>query len=389
MEHSQHTSQRVVIVGGGISGLSISIELAHAGFPVTVLETSQIGFAASTRNQGWLHSGAWFARQDPALAKCCSRSLHQTLNFCPECLEPDHDGMSFLFAEENSETEAWQSAWNDVSIPFEEISLKDLETTFPQMNSEKIHQGFLLPDRAIRVDALLKRLVELAQNNRVEVRPQTPIVEILREGNRVVGVKTGRGEEIFARLVILAVNASGEILLDQMDVEQAGQQYEFTRVGLKSHLVAVEPAVSNVPFCIVDCEGFNQIPHGKTSVFGTNRWRRVQSVNNQNIMPEEIEKIWGYIARFYPNIDRQSHCTAEWAGTTIQAMHEEQIEPGVAPLPTVIDHSMASTGIENILSVYPGRATLWVDLAEQTSNVVRQKLGHPIVKVTKPPWMGS
>ena len=56
-----HTSSRIVIVGGGISGLSIAARLAQAGMPVTLLEASHLGFGASTRNQGWLFSGAWFA----------------------------------------------------------------------------------------------------------------------------------------------------------------------------------------------------------------------------------------------------------------------------------------------------------------------------------------
>ncbi len=55
---AQHTSARIVIVGGGIAGLSTAVRLTQAGFPITVLEASRMGGGASTRNQGWLHSGA-------------------------------------------------------------------------------------------------------------------------------------------------------------------------------------------------------------------------------------------------------------------------------------------------------------------------------------------
>jgi len=54
MATSSHHANRVVIVGGGVAGLSIAVRLAQSGLPVTVLEASKLGHEASTRNQGWL-----------------------------------------------------------------------------------------------------------------------------------------------------------------------------------------------------------------------------------------------------------------------------------------------------------------------------------------------
>ena len=72
MSKLSSTSERIVIVGGGFAGLSAAARLAQAGLPVTVLEASKLGYAASTVNQGWLHSGAWFARTHPELATAVS-----------------------------------------------------------------------------------------------------------------------------------------------------------------------------------------------------------------------------------------------------------------------------------------------------------------------------
>ena len=52
---------RVIVVGGGFAGLSIAARLSQTGLPVTLLEATQLGFESSTRNQGWLHSGALHA----------------------------------------------------------------------------------------------------------------------------------------------------------------------------------------------------------------------------------------------------------------------------------------------------------------------------------------
>ncbi|SDH25349.1 NAD(P)/FAD-dependent oxidoreductase [Roseospirillum parvum] len=47
----------VVVVGGGITGCSAALELAERGLSVRLLEARRVGFAASGRNGGQVHSG--------------------------------------------------------------------------------------------------------------------------------------------------------------------------------------------------------------------------------------------------------------------------------------------------------------------------------------------
>jgi len=68
-------SQRIVVVGGGVAGLSITARLAQSGLPVTLLERSKLSSAASTRNQGWLHSDGLFAAEQIKLARMYYESL--------------------------------------------------------------------------------------------------------------------------------------------------------------------------------------------------------------------------------------------------------------------------------------------------------------------------
>ena len=122
MSHRMHSSNRIVIVGGGISGLSIAVRLAQAGLPVTVLEASRLGMGASTRNQGWLYSGAWFAPEQPELARMCYESHQQTLGFCPECLEPNSGRMVYLITDAQTDRNRWTSAWEATEIPYDNLT---------------------------------------------------------------------------------------------------------------------------------------------------------------------------------------------------------------------------------------------------------------------------
>ncbi|VAX42388.1 hypothetical protein MNBD_PLANCTO02-1656 [hydrothermal vent metagenome] len=388
MSQLDHTSKRIIIIGGGIAGLSIAVRLSQAGLPVTVLETSTLGFGASTRNQGWLHSGAWFAISQPELAKKCYQSLLKTLKYCPDCIEPHHTGTAYLITQPETLVTEWTSAWNECGIPFEILEHDDLKKALPGIAEQEIQHAFLLSDRSIRVDLLIQQLAATAENGGVEIRTETHVDKLLRKDDNITGVLLSSGEELTAQLVILAGGGAGMRLDPDSFPERIGEQHESKLVPLKTHLVAVSPDVGHLPLCLVDEGGFCHMPHAPQSVFGSNHWLTVASGVDNELVPQEIDQIWKNINRFFPSVDREKETVREWAGTTIQAMQAHQIEPGKAPLPTVIDHCQESPVINHLVSIYPGRATLWADVAETAFQTVMEKLEYHPRTCTCPPWEG-
>ena len=386
MPATSNKSGRIVVVGGGVAGLSITARLAQSGLPVTLLEASKLGFAASTRNQGWLHSGAWFAREHQELAKLCHQSLKQLLQFCPDCIEPQSKAMAYLFSRPDSEHLAWQSAWRNAGIPFDELPLETLFRNVPGLDRSTIMHAFQLPDRAIRWNVLLERLAATAANAGAEIRTETSVVRLLTDNGSVRGVETGTGEEIAARLVILAANAAGAPLWPGSGEPRVGEQSNYKNVVLKGHLIALKPEVSLQPFCVVDADGFSHVPHLQTSVFGIDDWEVVRSAADQQTEPERVQAIWQQFQRFLPEIKLSGYEKLEWAGTTVQSMHVDQVQPGFGPRPTVIDHAYESPRMENLISAFPVRATLWTHVAEQTRTLVLDKVGTATPKMAKPPW---
>jgi len=386
MSRYSHSSERIVIVGGGFAGLSTAVCLAQAGFPVTVLEASKLGYAASTRNQGWLHSGAWFARSHPDLARMCYDSLQQTLDFCPDCVESGVNSMVYFSSDKETGLGAWTQAWDQVSLPYESLSRTELERALPTVDRQLIHEGLRLPDRSFRPDVLLSQLAAEARRAGVEIRPNTFVAGLLQEDRRVYGVAVGVNEDIRARLVILATGAFGPKTFSQLFRPCSGRQSDYELVCLKTHLRAIHPNSGCDPFCVVDSIGFNHLPHHGTSVFGTNRWQIVSGAADDTLDSTETDILSQQLQRLFPNGFGIEVETNDWAGTTVQAMHAEQIEPSESPLPTIVDHSKEPCGMENVLSIFPGRATLWAHLAERVRDTVLEMRESRPTETSQPPW---
>ncbi len=386
MPRPTHSSERIVIVGGGFAGLSAAARLAEAGLPVTVIESSKLGYAASTQNQGWLHSGAWFARTHPQLAGLCYNSLLQTLEFCPECIEPGVGGMIYGSLKDPSSQEDWTRAWDTAGIPYQQLLSGELNWNLPQLRHDNVAWTTRLPDRSFRPDVLLSQLAATARNAGAEIRPNTVVTGLMMEDRSVEGVVVGANEELPARLVILATGAFSVTRFPQLYQAIATEQSDYRLVCLKTHLRAITPGLSADPFCILDGVGLNHIPHHETSVFGTSRWEIVSNADNNQIEEPEVAIIERQLGQLFPNMSDKAVTVHDWAGTTIQAMHVQQIQPGDAPLPTIIDHSREPHGIENILSIFPGRATLWAHLAEQLRTTVLERFGSRRMDASKPPW---
>ncbi|MFK7818720.1 MAG: NAD(P)/FAD-dependent oxidoreductase [Planctomycetaceae bacterium] len=384
-------TERVVVVGGGFAGLATAAKLATEHIPVTLLEGSQLGNEASTQNQGWLYSGAWYARRDLEMARLCYESLQQTIRFCPECLEPGHTGMLYFSCQSADEMAPWVEAWKKAGIPHEPLSAESAAEKLPGFNPNKVFAPYLLPDRSIRTDVLIGRLAEVAMDAGVNIRTGARVREFVREDDAVTGVLLCDGERIDASLVVIATGASGSELWGQVSDRKPGGQQIHERVALLGHLVATTPGIGAWPFCAVDADGFNHMPHlsidQRTSVFGTGSWSCVPPTERVKASQGEFDRIQAHIDSFVPAAKLVAEETCCWFGVTVQAMHIDQVYPGRVPYPTVLDHSIEPPNLRNVISVYPGRATLWSNLAEQVANYVSDRFDHKRSEaIASPPW---
>lgn len=382
--------ERIVIVGGGIAGLASAARLAQAGLPVTLLEATHLGFEASTRNQGWLHSGAWFAPEDTRLARLCYNSLRQTEAFAPEIFEPARGTMLMVFPRVDAPPYRWLTAWQEAGIPYESIPQEQALEELPGFARDRLQHVYRLPDRSFDPQKLLERLAAQARNAGAELRPETPVVNLIRDDHQVLGVVTSRGEEIFASRVVLAtgaLSANGGLHQSSGPLSQAQAD---SQVLIKTHLVSACPGIDASPLCVVDDMGFNHLPHSGMSVFGSSRWHVIQQANDSRVQPLEIAVLWRSVEKYFPDFQRD-RCQEirEWAGTTVQVMQVDQIHPARAPFPAVIDHEVLSPADKNLWTISPGRASLWIQAAEDLRRQLLEGLDRTPAAVTSAPWTAS
>jgi D-amino-acid dehydrogenase len=276
-------SAEVLIIGGGVIGLSCAYALQRAGRQVRVLEQGRIGSGSSHGNCGTLtpsHAAPLAApgviakalrwmlkpdaplyiapRLDPALwhwlwrfaRRCNPRDCHQatqaksallaTSRTLIEQLVREHEldceftasGVVYAFADpsERDATMAALPLLHEVGIATEAWDAAMLAANEPSLR-EGLAGGLLFPgDACLRPDRYVAELARLAREAGCELIENCAVAGFRRERGRVVGVSTSHGKQR-GRDVIIATGAWSPELVRQLGFAlpiQPGKGYSIT-----------------------------------------------------------------------------------------------------------------------------------------------------------------
>ncbi len=217
----------VVIVGGGVIGLTIARELATASFSVTILERSSPGQEASWAGAGILPPTFPGAPDDPmTLLTRASHDLWPTLS--QELLESTGIDNGFRpcggielntscvsvppIQLENGSQSHTPWVWEKAGTLVEPLSNADLHHLEPRLQVDT-EDAFRLPELCqVRNPRHLKAMVQRCQQLGVDLRAETEVFELSIEGRHVVSVRTAQ-EEIAADQFIVSAGAWSRRLL--------------------------------------------------------------------------------------------------------------------------------------------------------------------------------
>ncbi|MEX0704047.1 MAG: glycine oxidase ThiO [Planctomycetales bacterium] len=190
----------VVVVGGGVIGLSIAWELAGAGASVRLLDQSGFGQEASWAGAGILPPGnprrarapldrlrAESAARWPALAAQLAEETGIDNGFRA------YGGLTAQFGTGPSEHRAAIDEWRDEDVSLEELSPAQLAQLEPEL-TPAIEAAFLLPGAAqVRNPRHLKALVAACAGRGVELLPGEAVVGFESHGERIEAVRSTTG----------------------------------------------------------------------------------------------------------------------------------------------------------------------------------------------------
>lgn len=204
----------VVVVGGGIIGLSCAWWLARRGVGVCVIDRGQAGAEASWAAGGIL-TPIHLADYPPPLVELCRRSVRLYPDFVEEirreaALDPEYipSGVLYLVLDDEDEAEAarleeWKARNGE---PYERLTAEQARALEPALSAQ-VRRVLRLPDICqVRNNRLVRGLALALRRRGVEIREHTPCTDIATLKDRALAVKTFDGEIPCAR-VLLATGA--------------------------------------------------------------------------------------------------------------------------------------------------------------------------------------
>jgi glycine oxidase len=213
-------SSDVVIVGGGVIGLSIAYRLGAEGVAATLLDRREVGREASWAGAGLIPANTVQLRTSPTVEL---RSWSAVL--FPEWSAALREetgidngyrrtgGVDVAFSpDEEHELKATAGRWRTEGIVFERLAEADFQRVEPALGPD-LRAAYFLPDRAqVRSPWHLRALALAAARRGARLRPGQAALGFETAGGRLTAVKTPGGRLPCGILVIAAGAWSGGLL---------------------------------------------------------------------------------------------------------------------------------------------------------------------------------
>ncbi len=151
----------VAIIGGGITGWILARTLSTNGVTCRVYDTNPCSSFSSTRNQGWLHSGAFFVavNDDPGVVEACRDGANWLTAFAPQAVK--HTVPCYYLFETDAERNRVVVECGNLGVQANAVDSQTIATLEPMLRnvSPKTQYAAEMYDRPMDTTALLQKLI--------------------------------------------------------------------------------------------------------------------------------------------------------------------------------------------------------------------------------------
>ena len=254
-------SYDVVVVGGGAIGLATAYRLARERQKVCVLDAGELGREAS-----WAGGGLLSPVHPSQYPRPLIDLVHASTELFPELaaelfdstgvsIELRRTGLVRIAVEAADDADLVETARlrRERSLPCERPAAAELPRLGRALTLEARGALFEPEIAQVRNPRLLKALIQALGLLGVELAPHEAAADLVRSGDRVTGVRTGR-RTIEAREVVLAAGAwSGELARRSLGVDLPVEP-------VRGQMVLIESPSGSLGPVVLGCGGRYLIP---------------------------------------------------------------------------------------------------------------------------------
>ena len=366
----------VIIIGGGATGAGIARDCSMRGVKALLLERSDIATGATGRNHGLLHSGARYAVTDRESAEECIRENMILRRIAAHCVE-ETDGLFITLPEDGLEYQArFVEACRTAGIRADILDPEEARRLEPAANPALIG-AVRVPDGAVDPFRLTSSNILDARAHGAEIRTYTEVRELLREQNRIVGVRVydhrTHGEENYYAQVV--VNAGG--IWGHGIAAKAG--IVVNMLPAKGALLIFGHRVNRMVLnrCRKPADADILVPGDTISLIGTTSSKiPFDQIDNMIITPDEVDILLREGEKLAPQLATTRILRAYAGVRPLVASDDDPSGRTVSRGIVLLDHATRD-GMEGFITITGGKLMTYRLMAEWATDLICKKIGNP------------
>jgi 4-methylaminobutanoate oxidase (formaldehyde-forming) len=192
---TQNQTADVIIIGGGVAGLSTAMQLAGRGARVQILERERLGNGSTGRAAGLLGQLRGNAEHTRMLVEGVAivKELERLAGF--EIFVRTGSLRIAESPERAAEIAALVEMGKSIEFDIDHMPIDEVARRLPYMRSDDLVDACYCPtDGHLQPAELVSAYIKIGKDRGVRYETNTPVKDILLEGGRVRGVQTAEGE---------------------------------------------------------------------------------------------------------------------------------------------------------------------------------------------------
>jgi glycerol-3-phosphate dehydrogenase len=365
----------VLVIGGGATGAAVAWDCALRGFDTILAERRDLAEGTSGRFHGLLHSGGRYAVKDPNAAVECIEENVVLRRIVANAIE-DTGGMFVTTPEDDpAYGDQFVAGCAKTGVPTEEIDVAEALRREPRLNPG-IKRAFTVPDASIDAWKTVWALAHAATSRGAKILPYHRVVDVLREGDRVVGARlhdehSGEDVTVECRMVLNASGAWAGQISHMAGIE------DIEIIPGKGIMIAMNHRLVNTVInrCTMPADGDILVPIRTVSVIGTTDIR-VKDPDEPEVTQDEVEQMLDDGERLVPGF-RHARALRVWAG--VRPLFQDAKAAGssrdVTRAHAMLDHRERD-GVDGFLTITGGKLTTMRLMARDIVDAMCRQLGE-------------